>query len=296
MKYDPLNSVSGFIAVLKPKGWSSNQLLSKLKWLFKTKKAGHGGTLDPFATGIVPVFFGEATKFSGRFLDSDKEYQAQLRLGFESSTGDTEGEITKDNDFIYEQLPDNISEIIQEFEGPQTQTPPIYSALKYKGKPYYQYAREGKSVPIKKRQIIINNINLVSFSKNTLIFDVSCTKGTYIRTLGEDIAKRLGTKGYLTELQRTRIGKTLKEDAYAIEDIETIDFDKRVKLLTSIEKMLQIPLLELDSNQMQQILNGQLIELTLIPGEYALMKQKKFLGIGQSDGNFVKPVRLIKMK
>ncbi len=296
MKYDPLNSVSGFIAVLKPKGWSSNQLLSKLKWLFKTKKAGHGGTLDPFATGIVPVFFGEATKFSGRFLDSDKEYQAQLRLGFESSTGDTEGEITKDNDFIYEQLPDNISEIIQEFEGPQTQTPPIYSALKYKGKPYYQYAREGKSVPIKKRQIIINNINLVSFSKNTLIFDVSCTKGTYIRTLGEDIAKRLGTKGYLTELQRTRIGKISKEDAYAIEDIETIDFDKRVKLLTSIEKMLQIPLLELDSNQMQQILNGQLIELTLIPGEYALMKQKKFLGIGQSDGNFVKPVRLIKMK
>ena len=296
MKYDPLNSVSGFISVFKPKGWSSNQLLSKLKWLFKTKKAGHGGTLDPFATGIVPVFFGEATKFSGRFLDSDKEYQAQLRLGFESSTGDTEGEITKDNDFIYEQLPDNISEIIQEFEGPQTQTPPIYSALKYKGKPYYQYAREGKSVPIKKRQIIINNINLVSFSKNTLIFDVSCSKGTYIRTLGEDIAKRLGTKGYLTELQRTRIGKTLKEDAYAIEDIETIDFDKRVKLLTSIEKMLQIPLLELDSNQMQQILNGQLIELTLIPGEYALMKQKKFLGIGQSDGNFVKPVRLIKMK
>ena len=296
MKYDPLNSVSGFIAVLKPKGWSSNQLLSKLKWLFKTKKAGHGGTLDPFATGIVPVFFGEATKFSGRFLDSDKEYQAQLKLGFESSTGDTEGEITKDNDFIYEQLPDNISEIIQEFEGPQTQTPPIYSALKYKGKPYYQYAREGKSVPIKKRQIIINNINLVSFSKNTLIFDVSCTKGTYIRTLGEDIAKRLGTKGYLTELQRTRIGKTSKEDAYAIEDIETIDFDKRVKLLTSIEKMLQIPLLELDSNQMQQILNGQLIELTLIPGEYALMNQKKFLGIGQSDGNFVKPIRLIKMK
>ena len=266
MKYDPLNSVSGFIAVLKPKGWSSNQLLSKLKWLFKTKKAGHGGTLDPFATGIVPVFFGEATKFSGRFLDSDKEYQAQLKLGFESSTGDTEGKITKDNDFVYEQLPDNISEIIQEFEGPQSQTPPIYSALKYKGKPYYQYAREGKSVPIKKRQIIINNINLVSFSKNTLIFDVSCTKGTYIRTLGEDIAKRLGTKGYLTELQRTRIGKTSKEDAYAIEDIETIDFDKRVKLLTSIEKMLQIPLLELDSNQMQQILNGQLIELTSIPG------------------------------
>lgn len=296
MKYDPLNSVSGFIAVLKPKGWSSNQLLSKLKWLFKTKKAGHGGTLDPFATGIVPVFFGEATKFSGRFLDSDKEYQAQLKLGFESSTGDTEGEITKDNDFVCEQLPDNISEIIQEFEGSQTQTPPIYSALKYKGKPYYQYAREGKSVPIKKRQIVINNINLVSFSKNTLIFDVSCTKGTYIRTLGEDIAKRLGTKGYLTELQRTRTGKTSKEDAYAIEDIETIDFDKRVKLLTSIEKMLQIPLLELDSNQMQQILNGQLIELTLIPGEYALMKQKKFLGIGQSDGNFVKPVRLIKMK
>jgi tRNA pseudouridine55 synthase len=296
MKYDPLNSVSGFIAVLKPKGWSSNQLLSKLKWLFKTKKAGHGGTLDPFATGIVPVFFGEATKFSGRFLDSDKEYQAQLKLGFESSTGDTEGEITKDNDFVYEQLPDNISEIIQEFEGPQSQTPPIYSALKYKGKPYYQYAREGKSVPIKKRQIIINNINLVSFSKNTLIFDVSCTKGTYIRTLGEDIAKRLGTKGYLTELQRTRIGKTSKEDAYAIEDIETIDFDRRVKLLTSIEKMLQISLLELDSNQMQKIQNGQLIELTSIPGEYALMNQKKFLGIGQSDGNFVKPIRLIKMK
>ena len=187
-------------------------------------------------------------------------------------------------------MPDNISEIIQEFEGPQSQTPPIYSALKYKGKPYYQYAREGKSVPIKKRQIIINNINLVSFSKNTLIFDVSCTKGTYIRTLGEDIAKKTGNKGLFDWVTKNQNRKNIKRGCLRYWRYWNNWFDKRVKLLTSIEKMLQIPLLELDSNQMQQILNGQLIELTSIPGEYALMNQKKFLGIGQSDGNFVKPI------
>lgn len=143
-------SVNGFISVIKPKGWTSNQVLSKIKWLFKTKKAGHGGTLDPFATGVIPVFLGEATKFSSRILDADKEYIANIKLGYESTTGDLEGDINKDNSFSYEELPANIDNLIKDqFLGKQTQIPPKYSALKYKGKPYYKYARAGIEIPIK---------------------------------------------------------------------------------------------------------------------------------------------------
>ena len=138
---------TGYISVIKPKGWSSNQLLSKIKMAFSNKKAGHGGTLDPFATGIVTIFFGEATKFSNRVLESNKEYIAELRLGFESTTGDTEGELSKDNLFNEENLPNNLEDILNEFLGVQKQTPPKYSALKYNGKPYYEYARAGIEIP-----------------------------------------------------------------------------------------------------------------------------------------------------
>ena len=287
---------SGYISVIKPKGWSSNQLLSKLKWLFQIKKAGHGGTLDPFATGIVPVFFGESTKFSNRILESNKEYIAELKLGFESSTGDTEGEITKDSSFDNENLPRNLKNILNEFIGVQKQTPPKYSALKYNGKPYYEYARAGIEIPLKKREIEIFSIDLVNFTNQQITFQVSCSKGTYIRTLGEDIAKKIGTKGYLTNLERIRVGTIKKIDSFSVEQIEELSIDNRKKLLKPIYQLLELPKIQLNHTDTTNILNGQNLVIEIESGEILLFSEKNFIGIGISDGKIIKPVRLIRSK
>jgi len=287
---------SGYISVIKPKGWSSNQLLSKLKWLLKIKKAGHGGTLDPFATGIVPIFFGEATKFSNRILESDKEYIAELKLGFESSTGDTEGELSKDDSFNEEKLPRNLENILNEFLGIQKQTPPKYSALKYNGKPYYEYARAGIEIPIKTREIEIFSIDLMNFRNQKITFQVSCSKGTYIRTLGEDIAKKIGTKGYLTNLERIRVGKIKKIDSFSVEQIEELSVEERKKLLKPVYLLLELPKIELNNTYTRKILNGQNLDIAIEAGEILLFFEKTFIGIGISDGEMIKPMRLIRTK
>ena len=287
---------SGYISVIKPKGWSSNQLLSKLKWLLQIKKAGHGGTLDPFATGIVPIFFGEATKFSNRILESDKEYIAELKLGFESSTGDTEGELSKDDSFNEEKLPNNLENILNEFLGIQKQTPPKYSALKYNGKPYYEYARAGIEIPIKTREIEIFSIDLVNFTNQQITFQVSCSKGTYIRTLGEDIAKKIGTIGYLTNLERIRVGKIKKIDSFSVEQIEELPIDGRKKLLKPVYQLLELPKIELNNTDSRNIMNGQNLDIAINAGEILLFSEKTFIGIGISDGEMIKPVRLIRAK
>ena len=287
---------SGYISVIKPKGWSSNQLLSKLKWLLQIKKAGHGGTLDPFATGIVPIFFGEATKFSNRILESNKEYIAELKLGFESSTGDTEGELLKDDSFNEKKLPRNLENILNEFLGIQRQTPPKYSALKYNGKPYYEYARAGIEIPIKTREIEIFSIDLVNFTNQKITFQVSCSKGTYIRTLGEDIAKKIGTKGYLTNLERIRVGKIKKIDSFSVEQIEELSIEKRKKLLKPVYQLIELPKIELNNTDTKNILNGQNLDIAINAGEILLFSEKTFIGIGISDGEMIKPVRLIRAK
>jgi len=287
---------SGYISVIKPKGWSSNQLLSKLKWLLQIKKAGHGGTLDPFATGIVPIFFGEATKFSNRILESNKEYIAELKLGFESSTGDTEGELSKDDSFNEEKLPPNLQNILNEFLGVQRQTPPKHSALKYNGKPYYEYARAGIEIPIKTREIEIFSIDLINFTNQQITFQVSCSKGTYIRTLGEDIAKKIGTKGYLTNLERIRVGKIKKRDSFSVERIEELPIEERKKLLKPVYQLLELPKIELNDVDTRNILNGQNLDIAIEVGEILLFFERTFIGIGISDGEMIKPVRLIRSK
>jgi tRNA pseudouridine55 synthase len=289
-------SVNGFISVIKPKGWTSNQVLSKIKWLFKTKKAGHGGTLDPFATGVIPVFLGEATKFSSRILDADKEYIANIKLGYESTTGDLEGDINKDNSFSYEELPANIDNLIKgQFLGKQTQIPPKYSALKYKGKPYYKYARAGIEIPIKSREIEIKEIVVISQIHNQLTVQVSCSKGTYIRTLGEDIAKILGTKGYLTDLKRVRVGDIHERDSFLLEDIENKELDQRYQLLRPIEKYIDLPEIILDQEQTLKILQGQFVEINRDSGDYILRSSDDtFIGLGTLIEDELRPLRLIK--
>ena len=289
-------SVNGFISVIKPKGWTSNQVLSKIKWLFKTKKAGHGGTLDPFATGVIPVFLGEATKFSSRILDADKEYIANIKLGYESTTGDLEGDVNKDDSFNYEELPANIDNLIKnQFLGKQTQIPPKYSALKYKGKPYYKYARAGIEIPIKSREIKIKEIVVISQIHNQLTVQVSCSKGTYIRTLGEDIAKILGTKGYLTDLKRVRVGDIHERDSFLLEDIENKELDQRYQLLRPIEKYIDLPEIILDQEQTLKILQGQFVEINRDSGDYILRgSDNTFIGLGILIEDELRPLRLIK--
>lgn len=289
-------SVNGFISVIKPKGWTSNQVLSKIKWLFKTKKAGHGGTLDPFATGVIPVFLGEATKFSSRILDADKEYIANIKLGYESTTGDLEGDVNKDDSFNYEELPANIDNLIKnQFLGKQTQIPPKYSALKYKGKPYYKYARAGIEIPIKSREIEIKEIVVISQIHNQLTVQVSCSKGTYIRTLGEDIAKILGTKGYLTDLKRVRVGDIHERDSFLLEDIENKELDQRYQLLRPIEKYIDLPEIILDQEQTLKILQGQFVEINRDSGDYILRgSDNTFIGLGILIEDELRPLRLIK--
>jgi tRNA pseudouridine55 synthase len=215
----PRQKVDGIVLLNKPAGVSSNGILQKVIRLFNAKKGGHTGALDPFATGLLPICLGEATKVSGLLLDSDKRYTATLRLGERSDTGDTEGEIVERLP-VPELTAEVIENALQQFRGDIEQVPPMYSALKHQGKPLYYYARQGIEIERPPRQIRILDLQLVSFDKEQIIFDVHCSKGTYVRTLGEDIAKALGTVGHLTALHRTQTGSLHGDDMLTLEEIE----------------------------------------------------------------------------
>lgn len=220
----PKQDVHGIVLLNKPAGVSSNGILQKVRRLFNAKKAGHTGALDPFATGLLPICLGEATKVSGLLLDSDKGYRATLQLGEQSNTGDTEGEM-----ILTQRVPalsdDMIHAVLAQFHGDTSQIPPMYSALKHNGKPLYWYARQGIEIERPARPIHIFQLELVSWSQTSdaqaeIIFDVLCSKGTYVRTIGEDIAKSLGTVGHLTALHRSQSGSLNAEQMLTIEEIE----------------------------------------------------------------------------
>lgn len=218
-KRPPKRLVNGIVLLNKPAGVSSNGILQKVIRAFNAKKGGHTGALDPFATGLLPICLGEATKVSGLLLDSDKRYTATLKLGEQSDTGDTEGEIIKTLP-VPELSVEKINQVLAAFQDDIEQVPPMYSALKHQGKPLYFYARHGIEIERPARAIRILDIQLVSFTSEEIVFDVHCSKGTYVRTLGEDIAKALGTVGHLTALHRTQTGSLLGDDMLTLEQIE----------------------------------------------------------------------------
>lgn len=201
----PRKKVDGVLLLDKPLGLSSNQALQKVKWLLKAKKAGHTGNLDPLATGVLPLCFGEATKFASQGLDADKTYVTRIQLGETRSTGDAEGERLAT--FPLPLLDEaEIKARLQAFLGPQQQVPPMYSALKYQGRKLYELARAGQTVERPPRDIVIHDLKLLDYTPDSLTLEVHCSKGTYIRVLGEDIAKALGSGGYLASLRRIRSG------------------------------------------------------------------------------------------
>ena len=233
--------VHGVLLLDKPLGLSSNQALQKAKWLLRAEKAGHTGTLDPLATGVLPLCFGAATKFSGLHLDADKTYEATLQLGVTTTTGDAEGEVTERR-AVPAITPEQLEAVRQRFLGRITQVPPMHSALKKDGKALYEYARAGIEVERAPREVEIHALNLalaqVDQAQAAIKIEVTCSKGTYIRTLGEDIGQALGCGGHLTRLRRTATGPFVAAQCTTLPALEALDDHERLNLLQPAEALL----------------------------------------------------------
>lgn len=233
-------AVHGVLLLDKPLGLSSNQALQKVKWLLRAEKAGHTGTLDPLATGVLPICLGAATKFSQLHLDADKAYRATIRLGIQTSTGDAEGDVIRIRPVRV--TDDDIARVCRQFTGPIQQMPPMHSALKKDGKALYEYARDGITVEREPRSITIHSLTLERVQGHgehlDLDLQVRCSKGTYVRALGEDIGEALGCGGHLTSLRRTASGHYALASCITIERLEALDDTARSMQLLPIESLL----------------------------------------------------------
>ena len=292
--------VNGILLLNKPLGISSNKALQAARNIFKAQKAGHTGSLDPLATGLLPVCFGEATKYSGYLLDSSKRYRAQCRLGVTTSTGDGEGDILSEQpvDVSREQL----AQALSQFIGKIDQIPPMHSAVKHEGERLYNLARQGIEVERKSRQIEIYRLDCLSFEDNIVELDVHCSKGTYIRTLAEDIGAALGCGAYLSALERTGVQPFWDDKSWTLDELREIsdDEDRDLKdCLLPLEAALRDwPKIELTPDMSYYILQGQPVQVPKAPTEglVRLMDEKQgFIGLGHilSDGR-VAPKRMLR--
>ena len=226
-------NISGGFLLNKPLGISSNGALQKVRWLFRAQKAGHTGALDPLASGLLPICLGEATKFSHYLLDSTKRYQTTVQLGNSTTTGDVEGEVFLEKE-VPELTEEKIKEALNKFVGDIQQVPPMYSALKKDGRPLYELARQGIEIEREARPIHIFAIELLSYTNDSITLDITCSKGTYIRVLGEDIAQALNTYGHLTYLHRIQTGQFELIPTYTIEYLESLTEMEREALLLPV--------------------------------------------------------------
>lgn len=221
--------LDGVLLLDKPEGLSSNHALQRAKRALNARKAGHTGTLDPFATGLLVCCLGRATKLAGQLLDSDKGYRATLRFGVETDSGDLTGEVTSAMDAGFSGIaPEALHDLLPEFLGDIQQIPPMHSALKRDGKPLYKYAREGITLERPPRTVTIHQLDVVSVSPTEAVIDVLCSKGTYIRTLAQDIGRRLGCGAHLSALRRTRVGPFHVDQAIELETLQTAEAPQSV--------------------------------------------------------------------
>ncbi|WP_201587521.1 tRNA pseudouridine(55) synthase TruB [Psychrobacter jeotgali] len=254
--------VSGVILIDKPMGMTSQQVVSKVKYLFKSplhdsKKAGHTGTLDPMATGLLPICLGEATKFSHYQLDADKSYQTTILLGQQTDTGDADGQVI-DQTAIPSLNKTLLDEVTKQFLGAQQQIPPMYSALKKEGKKLYEYARAGIEIEREPRFINIKFLELTLINAQQLQLTVTCTKGTYVRVLAEDIAKALGTLGHLISLRRIKVGDFIVDNALTLEQLESLEHEQRLAQLMPVDACIDIEAeLVLSAEQGIRVRQGQ---------------------------------------
>lgn len=272
--------MNGVLIVNKSKGYTSHDIVAKVKRI-TGEKVGHTGTLDPLATGVLPLLIGKGTLCSKYLMNHDKTYIVLLKLGIKKSTGDEEGEILEEGNVDEKLLNEEcVKAVLESFLGEQMQIPPIYSAIKVKGKKLYEYARKGQEVEIEPRKITIYNIKLLKINKERreLQFEVSCSKGTYIRSLCEDIAKKMGTIGYMKELQRTKVGAFSIERATLIEDLNEQTIEDHVITIEDLFKDLEM--IELNEKKLQLFLNGVKLSFDLKGGIYKIYHNQQFIGIG----------------
>ncbi len=287
--------LDGVLLFDKPLSLSSNTALQKVRRLFEAEKAGHTGTLDPLASGLLPVCFGEATKFSNDLLDADKTYHAWVKLGQTSTTGDAEGVITH----THASLPDEarVSRVLKDFIGVIQQLPPMHSALKHQGKPLYEYIRKGETVERDSRSVTIYELQLGRFAGDELEFTVCCSKGTYVRTLAEDIGLALSCGAHLTGLRRTAIGRFSLSDAHTLPELEAMDNTQRDSHLLPTDSLVQeLPTLQLDAEQAARIAQGQrlAVDCGVPDGRVRLYDEAgQFMGVADLAGRRLAPYRLL---
>jgi tRNA pseudouridine55 synthase len=290
--------VDGVLLLDKPVGLSSNDALIKAKRVLNAKKAGHTGTLDPFATGLLPLCFGEATKFSQDLLEADKTYETTVHLGITTNTGDTEGEAidTREVNVTREQ----IEAVLAQFRGPIMQVPPMYSALKRDGKAYYEYAREGIVLEREARPVTILNLKFLDYKSPFLKLSVTCSKGTYIRVLGEDIGNALGCGAHLNALRRTQVGPLTVEGMVTLETLQANPAP--LSMLAPVDALLSsFPALSLNDELARRFLQGQRLALgkedIAVPSEQGRVRvyhDARLLGTGiMQEYAILAPERLI---
>ena len=277
--------MDGILLLNKEIGYSSFQYINKAKRIINASKVGHSGTLDPFASGLLIVTVNKATKVN-QFIESlSKEYIATLKLGVKTDTLDLEGKIiaTKDVPILNEKL---IINTLNKFKGKIKQVPPMYSAIKVDGKRLYDLAREGKEIERKEREIEIYDIELLSFSNDEISFRVSCSKGTYIRTLGEQISEELNTYGHLISLTRTKVGNFKVEDAYKLDELDNF------KLIDTIEALSHFKKLKLNDEMIQRVKNGHKLKFNIEEDEVLIVdKDNNIIAIYEKDGVIYKSKR-----
>ena len=293
--------IHGVFLLDKPQGMSSNDIMQKVKRIFQANKAGHTGALDPLATGMLPICLGEATKFSQFLLDADKRYLVTAKLGERTDTSDAEGQIVETRD-VNVKTPEILT-ALEQFRGNILQVPTMFSALKHNGKPLYEYARQGITVEREARPITIFELNFIEYNAPYLTLEVHCSKGTYIRTLVDDLGEVLGCGGHVTMLRRTAVADYLTEkmlDWHALQSLaEQQDLSLLDALLLPMDTAVaKLPALTLDENQTQGIGFGQRIKFNnpnRLQGQVRLFShENRFLGVAVIDeNNVIRPQRLV---
>lgn len=287
--------LDGVLLLDKPVGLGSNAALQAAKRLFRAEKAGHAGTLDPLASGLLPVLFGEATKFSQLVLDADKEYLARARLGITTRTGDAEGEVLERRPVRVAE--NSIEAALAAFRGEIDQVPPMHSALKHRGRPLYVLARRGESIERAPRRVRVHVLELLGATQDTLELRVRCSKGTYVRTLVEDIGRALGCGAHLASLRRVAASGFRIEQAVTLDQLQRADEAGRDRLLLPLDRLLEgLPRLELPAGEAERFANGQAIPFPQArAGRYRVYRQQGgLLGVAQAghDGA-LQPQRLL---
>lgn len=279
--------MEGVLIINKPKDFSSHDVVNVLRKELNTKKVGHTGTLDPKATGVLPILIGNATKISKYLVEHDKTYSVVMELGTRTDTLDSEGKIleTRKVETLDEE---KIKEVLSSFLGKQKQIPPMYSAIKINGKKAYEYARNGQVVEITPREIEIYEMKFKKYFDNQISFIVKCSKGTYIRTLCQDIAKRLGTIAYMKELQRTDVDIFNIKDAISIDDIKNKKKDVKEAIISIEEVFSKNGKIVLADEKLQYFLNGVKLNFDMQDGIYRVYQKNKFIGLGILEKKLLK--------